>query len=273
MLTSTVCRYEHFETDWFRRWQGFYLNGINADLWQRDETDFHRKHWELAAVTQALYERGLLGAGNRGVGFAVGGEPLASMFAAYGVDVLATDLDTRDPRAQAWVEGGQHADNLENLYKDFIVDRESFDRHVRFGYADMGGSWDLPAGSFDFVWSTCSFEHLGSLEAGLDFVVRSSELLRPGGVAVHTTEYNVSSDEATLTKGGTVLYRRRDIEALDLRLRRLSKCLARPDYWAGDHPNDRLFDYPPFYQHPGRNHIKLLLDDYVATSFLVIVLG
>ena len=54
------------------------------------------------------------------------------------------------------------------------------------------------------------FEHIGDLEAGLSFVLASTALLRPGGFAIHTTEFNVSSDEATLSDGGNVIYRRQD---------------------------------------------------------------
>ena len=53
---------------------------------------------------------------------------------------------------------------------------------------------DLPG--FDAVWSSCCFEHLGSPQAGLDFVLASMDCLRPGGLAVHTTEFDVHpSDE------------------------------------------------------------------------------
>ena len=74
---------------------------------------------------------------------------------------------------------------------------------------------------FDFTWSSCAFEHLGNLAAGCDFVVEQMRCLAPGGVAVHTTELNVSSDDRTVESGATVLYRRRDIEDLAARLRRL----------------------------------------------------
>ena len=36
---------------------------------------------------------------------------------------------------------------------------------------------------------------------------------------MHTTEYNVSSNEHTLETGGTVLFRRRDVDELERRLR------------------------------------------------------
>ena len=36
----------------------------------------------------------------------------------------------------------------------------------------------------------------------------------PGGVGVHTTEYNLSSNERTVEQGPTVLYRRRDLDTI-----------------------------------------------------------
>ena len=69
-------------------------------------------------------------------------------------------------------------------------------------------------GDFDFTWSSCALEHLGDLDSGIAFFLRQIDCLRPGGVGVHTTEYNVSSNAATVSKGHTVLYRRRDIEEL-----------------------------------------------------------
>jgi hypothetical protein len=65
---------------------------------------------------------------------------------------------------------------------------------------------------FDFVWSSCSIEHLRSIEAGTLFM--ETGCLRPGGVAVHTTEYNVSSNEDTLMAGSAVIFRRRDLVAM-----------------------------------------------------------
>ncbi len=73
---------------------------------------------------------------------------------------------------------------------------------------------------FDFNWSSSCFEHLGTLDAGIDFVIAAVEnTLRSGGIAVHTTEYNLTSNEHTVTEGPTVIYRRRDIDELVRRLR------------------------------------------------------
>lgn len=271
MLTSMVCQYDHFTTDWYAR------HAASLPLWRwladasalPNPTRPHRKAWEWCAVIEALRERGMLEPGRKGCGFAVGTEPLPSLFAAMGVSVTATDQPPTEA-AGAWGATGQHAASLDALYYPETVARAAFERHVTFRPADMrdlGLPWDE---TFDFIWSCCSIEHLGSLEAGLTFVEQSTRLLAPGGWAMHTTEFNVGSNDATLETGGSVIYRRRDIEAFDLRLRRLGCGLSRCVFDAGDHPFDLDYDVPPYGQ-SDRQHIKLLLDGHVATSMLLIV--
>jgi hypothetical protein len=116
---------------------------------------------------------------------------------------------------------------------------------------------------FDFVWSSCCFEHLGNLEAGLQFVINSVDTLKPGSVAVHTTEYNLSSNDDTIGEGGIVIYRRRDFEELVQRLRdrgyKVSAFAPAPHA----HPLDFHIDAPPYYDN---YHLKLRLAEYVTTS-------
>ena len=78
-------------------------------------------------------------------------------------------------------------------------------------------------GQDDLVWSASAFEHLGSFMHGLEFVINSVKCLKPGGVAVHTTEFNCSSDADTLDNASTVLFRKRDFL---LRQRRLKLKLS-----------------------------------------------
>jgi SAM-dependent methyltransferase len=211
----------------------------------------------------------MLEAGRAGCGFAVGQEPLPAAFAAAGVQVLATDQPPQG-EAMGWIATGQHASSLENVYFPNLIDRETFDSRVSFRPVDMRDlklPWDE---TFDFIWSSCSIEHLGSLEAGWQFVLHSMDLLKPGGCAVHTTEFNVASDEETLTEGSSVIYRRKDIEDLERRLRREACGLARCDYYAGDSPHDLNFDYDPYFKN-GRPHIKLMYESQLTTSFLLII--
>ena len=83
--------------------------------------------------------------------------------------------------------------------------------------------------NFDFCWSCCALEHLGSLSAGMRFIERSLDTLRPGGWAVHTTEFNIFSDVATIERGATVLYRQRDLRWLmeHLQRARSPNCITR----------------------------------------------
>jgi hypothetical protein len=119
---------------------------------------------------------------------------------------------------------------------------------------------------FDFTWSSCALEHLGSLGAGMDFVVRQMDCLRPGGTAVHTTEYILSSDDDTVETGGTVLYRRKDIEALAERLRAGGHAIDL-DFSEGDSPDDLHVDVPPYSD----VHLRTRLGAFVTTSLALVV--
>ena len=267
MLTSTVCRYEHFRSPWFLRWSR--RLGFTAVLDTLDSVGSHRKIWEWCAIAQALEERNMLQPSRRALGFAVGQEPLPSLFGSHGVRVLATDRPLGDS-AGGWIETGQHAASLDPLFKDHLISRREFDDRVAFSPVDMKDLSGLEPEHYDFIWSSCSLEHLGSLQAGVDFIEASLSLLKVGGVAVHTTEYNISSNAETVHAGDNVLYRRRDVEAVGQRLRGLSALLLPPDFDPGCEPPDIEFDYEPYHQN-GRFHIKLLMSGYVVTSMLLIV--
>src|ERR1039457_1775258 len=218
MLQSIACRYADFLQPWYRDQElNLMIRWIYAGH-SATQFDFvNRKFWEWCAITQALDERCMLRTGIKGLGFAVGQEPLASHFAGRGCQVLATDLE-HDASNREWIATNQHAAAKEVLFQPLLVDREIFDCRVKFQPADMRTLEGL-SGEYDFLWSSCALEHLGSLEEGLDFVVKSAELLKAGGVAVHTTEFNVLSNDATIRTGGNVVYRRRDILMLGQKLK------------------------------------------------------
>jgi SAM-dependent methyltransferase len=269
VLDSRVCRYEDFVTDWYRSWAPRLTLPLVTEEAQRSGLIVHRKHWEWCAIAQALEERGKLGVGRSGCGFAVGQEPLSSALAATGATILATDL-ALEQSSESWSTTGQHAATLDAVYVPILLGRADFDARVSFRNVDMR-DLRLPwREQFDFVWSSCALEHLGDLEAGWKFIVESLNLLKPGGVAVHTTEYNCTSNEDTVFNGPAVIYRRQDIEELDRRVRRKACAMAQPDFFAGDALQDAEFDYPPFFKN-GRPHVKLILDGFITTSFLLII--
>jgi SAM-dependent methyltransferase len=170
-----------------------------------------------------------------------------------------------DAKHEKWTANEEHAAGLAALNPRGLCTDEQLSAQVSFRPVDMTAvPHDLDG--FDFVWSSCAFEHLGSLSAGLDFVRESLRCLRPGGVAVHTTEYNVSSNDATISTGETVAYRRRDIEQIATEFRAEGHDVA-CTFALGREPADRHVDTPPWSE----PHIKIPLGPYVITSFGVAV--
>ena len=226
----------------------------------------HRKPWEWCYISQALHERGMLTLRRRGLGFGVGQEPLPALFASMGSEVLATTLGTDEARLGGWTETREHADSLEVLNRRGICDPELFRDRVRLRFLDMRHLPD-DLGTYDYIWSACSLEHLGSMDAGEQFIFSSLKYLKPGGVIVHTMEYNVGSNRSTITQGQTVIFRKRDLRRIARRLRRRGYRTAL-DFRAGDLPYDRVIDEPP-YNH--EIHLKLALEGYTVTSFGLII--
>jgi hypothetical protein len=268
MLQSMVCRYADFSEAWYREQELSLLIRRLFAGHASESVDFvNRKLWEFCAITQALDERCFLRSGMSGLGFAVGREPLASHFAARGCQILATDLGVEE--SAGWVETGQHAAAKDAIHFPDLVHRDVFDQRVAFQPADMRTLEGLRPG-YDFLWSSCALEHLGSLQLGVDFVLNSAALLKPGGVAVHTTEFNVLSDDVTLETGGSVIYRRRDILSLQEDLAARGLRLVPPNFDVGDHPLDFDYDTAP-YMTSGKPHLKLDYGGHVCTSMLLIV--
>ena len=257
LLRSCLCTQAQLESAAFQGW---------AQKLRQQPKRLHRKVWEYCYISQALQERQMLQAGKRGIGFAVGLEPLASLFASYGCEVLGTDLQADEAAKKGWVDTNQHAASLTELNRLGLCPSARFEELVSFRYVDMRA---LPGdlGTADFIWSACSFEHLGNLEEGLQFVLNSAKLLRPGGVAVHTTEFNVSSNDKTVDDGGVVIYRRKDIENVAARLEK-DGFMIDLDFTDGTLPGDAYVDPYPF---KGEVHLKLDLWGHTSTSYGLII--
>ncbi|MBK7559823.1 MAG: hypothetical protein IPI54_17045 [Chitinophagaceae bacterium] len=129
---------------------------------------------------------------------------------------------------------------------------------------------DIPADlvDFDFNWSSCSFEHLGTIEKGITFLRNQLKTLKPGGWAVHTTEYNISSNDETQDNNDSVFYRKRDIEKIVSLLRADGHFVDEPDYALGGLPEDFKVDIYPYKQDV---HLKLQVDKFVVTSIGLII--
>ena len=228
----------------------------------REPPRTHRKQWEFCYILQVLATRGKLAPQMRGLGFGVGEEPLTALFARHGVEVTATDLATERAVAAGWADTAQLARARDDLNRRGICAADAFDALVRFRHVDMNAVPDDLEG-FDFTWSACALEHLGSIACGAAFILRSLAALGPGGVAVHTTELNVEDGPKTLDDAGTVLFRRRDLEPILKAARRMGfACTVNWSTGAGE--LDRHVDAPPY---SSDRHLKLQIERYVTTSF------
>ena len=225
-----------------------------------------RKQWEFVFLLEALQQSGALTPGKRGLGFGVGREPIAAVTASKGCSILATDLAPEDGRVASWQETGQYGGEKQALNPLGICAQDQFERNVDFAYADMRDLSGLDA-DFDFLWSSCALEHLGSLGAGLEFIRNSLALLKPGGVAVHTTELNVASLGETIESGPVVLFRRIDLEKLAGELAEAGHSLAL-NFNTGGEPADQHVDLPPYNR---ERHLKILYARHATTSFGLVI--
>lgn len=226
-----------------------------------------RKQWEFVFILETLFQHGMLAPGRRGLGFGCGREPMPAIMAKNGCQVVATDLAMEAAAGKGWVETDQHASSLEMLNGNRICDHGLFRDRVTFHFADMNKiSADLQ--DFDFVWSSCAFEHLGSIRHGLDFVKSAMRCLKPGGIAVHTTEFNLSSNEETFEDPNCVLFRKQDILLLEKELALEGYKMASLNFNPGHHPVDKHIDFPPFSSSP---HLKLKIGEFATTSVGLII--
>jgi 2-polyprenyl-3-methyl-5-hydroxy-6-metoxy-1,4-benzoquinol methylase len=269
-LQSKCSTQADLETDWAAYWMG--------EL--KSARIFHRKLWEFAYVLQAVYEHGHLHPGARGLGFGCGEEPLPSYFASRGLDVTVTDLDPGDAAARGWIDTNQHTSSRDMVYQKHLVSRDEFDRHISLRHVDMNA---IPADlrGYDFCWSICALEHIGTIRKGLDFVENSLETLRPGGVAIHTTEFNFLNDAYTIDDWPTVLFQKQHFRELAERLERKGYQVAALDFDPGHKPLDKFIDIPPYqynwtaYQREiwesDIQHLKVTIDGFACTCFGVII--
>jgi hypothetical protein len=229
---------------------------------------WHRKQWEYVFILHHLLQTGMLSPGKRGVGFGVGIEPLPSAFARMGAEVLGTDAPPEIGEAAGWIAGNEHSQKLSDMRMGWIP-QDLFEERVSYRPCNMNHI-DPNIRDFDFSWSSCCFEHLGTIEMGLDFVRNSVEqCLKIGGVAVDTTELNMSSDTETVEESSeTVLYRKSDLASFLDEMRSRGHEVTPLVIGRNAHALDFHVDVPPYSHNP---HIRLQLAGYVSTSVGLVI--
>jgi SAM-dependent methyltransferase len=262
-LTPKLCTQSDFESEWLPYW----CQEI------RTVPFYHRKIWEFCYICQVLFAEGMLTSGRNGLGFGCGEEPLPSLFAKYGVKVLATDLDPSRHESEIWRITRQHAATADGFRRRDICPDDQLLANIDFRPVDMKALPHEFNGHFDFCWSACAFEHLGSLANGLEFVENSLRTLKPGGIAVHTTEFTFDEGE-TLDNWPTVLYQQRHLVELAERLRTKGYRIDDFDFHPGEGVIDRFVDLPPWSDlalTPPHAHLRLSVDGFTCTSAGIVI--
>jgi hypothetical protein len=263
-LKSHALVFRDFKSAWYKKWA--------AELKQdKDHLDGHmlraNKFWQNAVICQALYKHKKLKPGLKGIGFGVGQERLPAVFAKHQAEVLATDQDYTTDQASKWSEH-ELATGLKSLNKIAICPPEVFTERVSYRSVDMTHIPKDLNDTYDFLWSNCSLGHLGSITAGLNFIIQSLDCLKPGGVAVHTTEVNTISDTSTVSAGNTVIFRLQDTYRLTrLLINQGYKCSLLKFDLGNTEDDFRISWWPKF----GNDYSKIQVGGFVSTQVVLII--
>ena len=140
----------------------------------------HRRHWERAAVAFLVEKFGYFDSHSAGLGLGVAREDLLYLFSNHCGRVTGIDLYLPTFRNGAGIR-------CEDVYA-----------HAPFPYRkerlevvamDMR-ALDFSDATFDFVWSVSSVEHLGAIEDIATTFQEIERVLKRGGRAFITTEWN-----------------------------------------------------------------------------------
>jgi SAM-dependent methyltransferase len=164
----------------------------------------NRKYWEYFVLLHqsflaGLFERKSFLAGlferssSRVLGFGVGNEPIPAYFASKRVKVTATDY-IEGPSADAW-SGTNQLLNIENLVRPEICSVEIFNTFTAVENVDMNSIPSVFDNQFDLCYSLCSLGHIGGFSNGRNFILESLNVLKPGGIAIHTFEMDLGNLE------------------------------------------------------------------------------
>ena len=133
----------------------------------------------------------------------------------------------------------------------------------------MNNCDEIPSG-YDFQWSSCVIEHLGSLDLIKRFLIESSKKLNAGGVAVHTTEFNLTSNETTYNEPGCYVFRRKDLDNLSFELEKNGLKMKKIIYNVGSHPYNYYVDLPNTKSYK-KMQLRCIFDEYLGTSVGIVI--
>ena len=169
-------------TDWF---DPEFERIIRAEL--EEEPRFHRKQWEFVQIFRTLQALGFLNAKSRGLSMGGGEERLLYAVARHVGHLTVTDLYES---SSAW--DGARTDNPDRSLKaaaPFAIDPS----RLTARRMDMR-ALEFEDASFDFCYSSCAIEHIGTYDDFLEHLQQVRRVLKDDGVYVLTTEFHYGED-------------------------------------------------------------------------------
>jgi hypothetical protein len=277
MSTSNLCNHEAFLTK-------DYEDFCNLIC---EKKRIHRKQWEFYIIYKKILEHLINFDGKRGLGFAVGQEVLVPLFLKQNALLTVSDLDPNDPHSNAWINSSQHIVNgFEKYIESGYITKDLFLNNCKFEFINMN---NIPRiflnNEYDFIWSSCALEHLGSIHKGLNYILNSLKCLKKGGIAVHTTEFNFKSNDKTLETPGCVSYRKQDFDWLINEVQELGYYIEPINYNRADTVvNNHIDDFPYngsssaiFFDLNNyevlKSHINLKIDGHCSTSIFIVIIN
>lgn len=153
----------------------------------QEKPRFHRKQWEFALIFLALRKHGLLQPDKVGLCLGGGKERVLYAIARHIQRLVVTDLYETDT---TWdCAKTDDPDRFIKTDKPFPVD----DAKLQALRMDMR-RLEFPDNSFDFCYSSCSFEHIGEYGDFLQHLQEVHRVLKEGGVYVFTTELHFGNE-------------------------------------------------------------------------------
>lgn len=128
-------------------------------------------------------------------------------------------------------------------------------------------------GTYDFCWSSCAIEHVGNLALSKAFLKNMLKVLKSGGIAVHTTEINLWSNESTIEEGMSVIYRKKDLEEIAQWCKeqghQITLSFKRGELESGE----KYIDVPPYSSMgwESKYHLCLMIGAYASTSYGIVI--
>jgi SAM-dependent methyltransferase len=154
----------------------------------------NRKYWEYFVLLHQSFLAGLFErSSSHVIGFGVGNEPIPAYFASQEVRVTATDY-IEGPSADAWSATNQLL-KIDNLVRPEICSVEMFNTFTTVESVDMNSIPSRFDNMFDLCYSLCSLGHIGGFSNSRKFILESLNVLKPGGIAIHTFEMDLGTSE------------------------------------------------------------------------------